>query len=344
MTTVPVVETVAFKTESFESAEAKLRRFWRGTVVVPREFGPIGYELTALCSRRLAVGKVSCRVARTSRASVTQPMLQVPLDSSTEFRVGRTRIAIEPGEAILLAPGHEYTAHDGAGSALFLQIDMAALVGGLPPGRNGGSRHWAVRCMPVDVAHACGIDVHTEVDSLLRKSALLSSDDRSAGFADLERRVVSCLPGSLLDRGGLWNFVPAGSLLAEDAGEWIESNLSGPITLESLAEKFGVTGRWLQKCFTARWGITPMDYVINRRLALARSCLMSPDGSSVTGTAIRCGFNHLGRFAGLYRGTYGESPSDTVARAAIRRQRSTVAKLTEGRALVSSIHHSTSEA
>jgi AraC-like DNA-binding protein len=338
----PTVEPVALATDSPESVGAKLRRFWINKVVVPREHGPIGYELTALCSPRFAVGKVSCRVARTSRASVTQPMLQVPLDGAADYRVGRARIEVGPGEAILLPPGHEYTVHADAGSALFVQVDMAVLVRGLPAGRAGRSRHWAMRCVPVDVSPTGEIDVLGEVDALLQAPASLAYGGRSAEFTDLERRVVAWLTDALLDRGGLRSFVPAGSRLAERAGEWIESNLSGPITLESMASQFRVTGRWLQNCFIARWGVAPMDYVTYRRLALARSCLMSPDGSSVTSAAIRSGFSHLGRFAGLYRRTYGESPSETIARAAARRKPSPVERSVEGRAYVPSIHQGAS--
>jgi AraC-like DNA-binding protein len=336
---MPIVETIAFKTDNPESVAPKLREFWSGQVVVPHESGPAGYELTALRSQRLSVGKISARVGLTSRASAARPMLQIPLDCTADFRVGRTRFAIGPGQAILLPPGHEYTAHVSAGSAGFIQVDETVLVRGLPAGRAGRLRHWAMRCVPIDVSRAAGINLRAEVDSLLQAPASRSFDDRSTEFADLEHRLVSWLPGALVDRGGLRSFVPAGSLLAECAGEWIEANLSASITLDTLARQFGVSGRWLQKCFMARWGLTPTDYVMNRRLALVRSCLMSPDSPSVTSAAIRCGFSHLGRFAGLYRKTYGESPSETVTRAA-RRRLSARAKFAIGRAPDPSVHQS----
>lgn len=332
----PFIESVAFKTDSPASIAENLRRFWSRKAVVPHERGGIGYELTALWSRRLAVGRVSSRVGRTSRASAAKPMLQVPLDCSADVRVGRMKFAIRPGEAILLPPGHEYTEQVSAGSALFLQVDTAVLIGGLPAGRAGRSRHWVMRCVPIDVSQAPAVEVLAEVDALLPRPEVPSSGDRCAEFADLERRVVSWLTDSLLDRGGLRSSVPAASQLAECAGEWIDSNISGPITLDALAGQFGVSGRWLQKSFMAYWGLTPMDYVTTRRLMLARSSLMSADGPSVTSVAVRCGFTHLGRFAGLYREAYGESPSETVARAKMRRQLSDVAGFTESGALVPS--------
>jgi AraC-like DNA-binding protein len=328
---MPVVESVAFRADCAELVAAQPHGLWSSLVVVPHEPGPIDYELTALKSRRLALGKVSWHVAVTCRGSVTQPMLQVPLDGSVDYRVGRTKITVRPGEAILLPPGYVCTAHCNAGSALFLQVDTALLIDGLPGGRAGRPRHWAMRCVPIDLARSCGIDVRAEVESLLQAPVSRSSGERSAQFADFERRIVSWLPGSLLDHGGLWSFVPAGLQLAERAAEWIESHLWGPITLRRMARQFRVTGRWLQKCFMARWGMAPMEYVMYRRLELARSCLMSSDGPSVTGVAVRCGFSHLGRFAGLYRRTYGESPSHTATGARMRRQLSAVAKLTDGR-------------
>lgn len=309
---MPTIESIALKTDDPASVAAKLRRFWCSKVVVPHGRDRFGYELTALWSQRLAIGTVRCGVGRTSHASVAQPMLQVPLDCSADLRIGRTKVAVKPGEAVLLPPGHEYTAHVSAGSALFLQVDTAVLVGGLPAGRAGRPRHWAMRCVPIDVSQACAVELLAEVDGLLQRPESPSSDGCYGEFADLERRIVSWLTGSLLDRGGLWTSVPAAAELAERAAQWIESNLSSPITLESLAGQFGVTGRWLQKCFVARWGVTPMDCVMYRRLARARTCLLSLDGPTVTGVASRCGFNHLGRFAGLYRRTYGESPSQTV--------------------------------
>ena len=326
--TQPIVEAIALRSDSPESSAAELHRFWSSKVVVPRDRGPVDYELMALQSRRLAVGRVSCGMASTSRASALQPMLQIPVDNSAHYRVGRKKIAIGPGKAILLPPGHEYTANVDPGTTLFLQVDAAVLFSGLPAGRAGRSRHWAMRCVPVDVSQVSGIDVHAEVDSLLRAVASPMSGDGAAEFADLESRVVSWLTETLLDRGGLWHFFPSGLLLAERAAQWIDSDLLGPITIERLAGRFGVSGRWLQKCFMARWGVAPMDYVIYRRLALARSCLLSPDDPSVTNVAVRCGFSHLGRFAGMYRRTYGESPSATVTRARMRRQFPAVARLT----------------
>jgi len=71
----------------------------------------------------------------------------------------------------------------------------------------------------------------------------------------------------------------------------------------------------MQKIYLAAHGMSPLDLVKSRRLAAAHRRLLSPeDNATVAVTALDCGFNHLGRFAILYRQAYGESPSETLAR------------------------------
>jgi AraC-like DNA-binding protein len=317
----PLVERIAFKADDPESVLARLPDRWGDRVMVPHSRGPIGYSLRALASHRLFVGEVSCCVARTSRLSLAHPLLQVPLDCTARYRIGRKTFTVGPGTPMLIAPGHECTASFSAGSVLCIQLDTAMLFGMLPAGRAGRPRHWTVQSVPLEALQGDGIDFPVGIEALLRASAAPGSVDWSADFAALEGRLVSWLTSSLLDRGALRCSVPAGVALAESAGKWIEANLARSITLDTLADQFGVTGRWLQRCFSERWGQTPMEFVTSRRLAVARAKLASKGAPSVTSAALQSGFSHLGRFASHYRRLYGESPSATLARAMACRQR-----------------------
>ncbi len=85
-----------------------------------------------------------------------------------------------------------------------------------------------------------------------------------------------------------------------------------PLTVTCLAYAAGVSVRTLQEGFRRHVGMTPMEYLKEVRLRRARDELLN--GSSqmtVTDVAYRWGFNHLGRFARLYRKRFGELPSDT---------------------------------
>ena len=57
-----------------------------------------------------------------------------------------------------------------------------------------------------------------------------------------------------------------------------------------------------------------MRYLKHCRLEAAHRELMSAerDQTTVTVVALQYGFYHLGRFAGAYRETFGELPSETL--------------------------------
>jgi AraC-like DNA-binding protein len=56
-------------------------------------------------------------------------------------------------------------------------------------------------------------------------------------------------------------------------------------------------------------------YLQIRRLTLARRILRDGGGPGlVKQVALDCGFWHFGRFALAYRGQFGETPSETLAR------------------------------
>jgi AraC-like DNA-binding protein/tetratricopeptide (TPR) repeat protein len=82
-----------------------------------------------------------------------------------------------------------------------------------------------------------------------------------------------------------------------------------------IASACGTGRRTLQRQFRDFVGQMPMEFLRRLRLERARQQLLRASGcASVTETAIRCGFNHVGRFAAQYRKRYGESPSATLSR------------------------------
>ena len=99
------------------------------------------------------------------------------------------------------------------------------------------------------------------------------------------------------------------------AEEYIEANWSRPITIETLVEVTGVSARALFRSFKERRGYTPMAFAKITRLRRARDMLASGNrDTSVTAVAYACGFATMGHFAKEYRQTFGELPSQTIAR------------------------------
>jgi transcriptional regulator GlxA family with amidase domain len=135
------------------------------------------------------------------------------------------------------------------------------------------------------------------------------------GAARTGGEIVQWLADALLGSGAVRSVLPIRVARARRIEEWIDANLAEPITLGRLCEAAGVGGRCLQKTFEVRHGTSPLEYVMQRRLAAVRDRLLrAPPGAQVTGIALDAGITHMGRFAVRYRDVYGESPSETLRR------------------------------
>lgn len=97
------------------------------------------------------------------------------------------------------------------------------------------------------------------------------------------------------------------------AVDYIEDHLGEPLHVTAIAAHARLSVRALQEGFQSALGTTPMRYVRQARLRRARFDLRAAStDDGVTQIAHRWGFTHLGRFASLYRQTFGESPSDAL--------------------------------
>jgi AraC-like DNA-binding protein len=102
--------------------------------------------------------------------------------------------------------------------------------------------------------------------------------------------------------------------LLRRAIEYIDANTANDISLADVAEAVHVTPRAVQYMFRRNLDMTPMQYLRRIRLQHAHEDLLAGDRTrdSVTAIAARWGFMHTGRFAVLYRETYGRSPHATL--------------------------------
>jgi AraC family ethanolamine operon transcriptional activator len=106
------------------------------------------------------------------------------------------------------------------------------------------------------------------------------------------------------------------------AERWLDDEPPERLHVIDLCLALGVPLRTLQRAFQETLGVGPAHYLTFYRLHKVRGVLLNsdPTDTRVTDVAIDHGFWELGRFAGLYRRTYGERPSETLRRRAVARQ------------------------
>jgi AraC-like DNA-binding protein len=96
----------------------------------------------------------------------------------------------------------------------------------------------------------------------------------------------------------------------------ILDNLSKDLSVAAIAERHGVTARYVQRLFEAE-GSTFSGYVLEQRLARARQVLLNPRSADlkVSAVAFDVGFATISYFNLAFRRRYGASPSDLRAQA-----------------------------
>ncbi|MEA2116427.1 MAG: AraC family transcriptional regulator [Thermodesulfobacteriota bacterium] len=102
----------------------------------------------------------------------------------------------------------------------------------------------------------------------------------------------------------------------------IDDQLKKPLSTGALALQLGSSPRVVQYAFQENLHMTPLQYILTRKLHAARTTLKNdfPDGrrSSVSDIATLYNMSHFGRFSLQYKRLFGESPSMTAKRTSSR--------------------------
>ena len=96
------------------------------------------------------------------------------------------------------------------------------------------------------------------------------------------------------------------------AEAFIRSNIYNPVSIADIATATGVNIRSLQRLFRKHRGITPVQALLNFRIAAAHEIILSRKAPSVRDLAATFHFSNPGRFSKLYRQTYSRTPSEEI--------------------------------
>lgn len=135
----------------------------------------------------------------------------------------------------------------------------------------------------------------------------------AAGMASLlASALLECYPSNLTEQDPASDLALPETL--KEAVSFIHRHTAEDIGINEVAAAVHLTPRAVQYLFRRQLDTTPTEYMRRVRLSRAHQELMTATtpASTVTEIAQRWGFAHTGRFAVLYRQTYGQSPHTTL--------------------------------
>ena len=250
--------------------------------------------------------------------------LLLPLVGQCTVTVGQQTFTWGTGKAGIFMP--EFTGRTiGQGnsrSLLMLQLQRPALersaraMLGLQAEEPVNLRLDEARLTPTTFA---GRNVELVLQKLCKLIELYHCDPKTLyqlGIEDLlYRHVIGLIcPGLIApaDPAGLGPSTPQIKIRVTDSiCDALQANLGKRWTLTDMEEISGLSARALQYAFKARFACSPMDWLREQRLQLARRRLLLDDFSTITQLALECGFGSASQFAAFYKARFGITPSKT---------------------------------
>ncbi|OCJ66496.1 hypothetical protein A6U97_25975 [Agrobacterium tumefaciens] len=148
---------------------------------------------------------------------------------------------------------------------------------------------------------------------LAEDSAIISSNFYLNFFNALTSLILETVPNNFSSHigGRTSSAIPR---YVKKAIDYMEAHAAEPLTIIDVSRASGTSVRSLQNAFQQFKGTTPLNYLRNFRLRIARAKLTSSQCFTVADAARESGFTHLGRFSEAYCHAFGEYPSDTTKR------------------------------
>jgi len=255
-------------------------------------------------------------------------LISIPVQGRARFELGGRETEVSPGCAGLVSaePRFRFRASEGF-DQIVLRLEASAVLAGWQA-LTGAPANRPIRfdcALPMSGRAWQSLQ---PVLTLLAEAAAGEHDTRALPHltARAQEQLVTLLllrqPHNLLPRSAER---PAPRHLRQ-AEAYMLARLDTPLTLGEVALACGVARRTLQAAFQRTRGEGPMQWLRRQRLAAVHAALRGESGAgagadacrdgaaSVTQTALRFGFTHLGEFARAYRLAYGETPGQTRLR------------------------------
>jgi AraC-like DNA-binding protein len=302
-----------FRSDDVDEVRQFVTGGWGHHSRVARGRGALGFDQSWVIGEATVAGWVRAELAETIRAASREPILHLTVPAGSEYRFGRRRKVARCGTVTFIAPGWEYTLDRPGGSAFAISVSGLRLREELAARLPGACSNLVLQARSIELGAPAKTRLVAAVASFVESTAPAADQGRRAHG---EAGLIGELADLLLAESMVVRAQTISSARLADLEAWIDAHLDKPITVGRLCQVARVGERALQKAFESRRGMSPMRFIAERRLAAARRLLtVSGPNHDVTRVALSLGFGHTGRFALLYRQSFGETPSQSLRRA-----------------------------
>ena len=243
----------------------------------------------------------------------------MPEEGGVYHHVGGRSIEAVPSSGVIYSPQQELRLEIDPFRSLMLTIDadMVARAGRRRFYRKNVPGHAWTTAMNLALPPAAtlrslcrwlGLELDQSGSALRSSPRALDALERSVLtlFLDCLDTVTDNLDGPFTDV----NLAPLRRIES-----WLDEKFCEPIGVEDMAVVAGTTVRAVQNMFRRHRRCTPSQAILQRRLNYAHQRLERAEPhTTVTDVAYDAGFFHLSRFAQRYTRTFGERPSQTLAK------------------------------
>ena len=216
------------------------------------------------------------------------------IDGASVSRNGR-RYPLLGGHTFFFSPGLVYDTRPGPGThQVWTEFDIPGLPPGLPTEPTDIGNDPCLAIITKELHHHMHLDENQDDPVILNLT--------HAWIRLAMARLIARLPTTAIK-----SWTGHGSDPLQGAVDIIERELSSPLYVTDLARRCGMGQQWFTKQFRTRYGKSPAQYLVDRRVAVAAQRLVH-DAADVDSVAESCGFTDRSHFTRAFTKRMGQSP------------------------------------
>jgi AraC-like DNA-binding protein len=234
----------------------------------------------------------------------TSTCLAFTCAGSYGYEVRGTRHQLVSGSFLVGSRGDEYTCtheyYDGGDRCLSIQLSPA-LVDEL--GGSGVSRAaWERGFVP---AIAELVILGRLVEATVRGLSDLGADEAALALCTRFVELAASRPPNNMSGPSHRD-----RKRAVDAALWMAANANRPLTLDDAAATAELSPYHFLRVFSRTLGVTPHQYLVRTRLAMAAELIATDESREITDVALTVGFEDLSNFVRTFRRASGITPTE----------------------------------